>query len=129
MTSCCSSRWSLACVQKAADYALTLHAGDVCGRYAWAQGPIANTQQYYPRDFSLFTWGDATGLVRVPTKCSAGTLGNPNNRSLATVKANACATGAKYAKTPRADEDYVNYVRGSAGRAFRRAVMKGGRWR
>ena len=68
-------------------------------------------------------------LVRVPTKCSAGTLGNPNNRSLATVKANACATGAKYAKTPRADEDYVNYVRGSAGRAFRRVVVKGGRWR
>jgi choice-of-anchor A domain-containing protein len=56
-------RWSLACVQKAADYAMnTLNAGDVCGRYAWAQGPIANTQQYYPRDFSLFTLGDATGL-------------------------------------------------------------------
>jgi len=57
-------RWGLACVQKAADYAMnTLKAGDVCGRYAWAQGPIANTQQYYPRDFNLFTLGDATGLA------------------------------------------------------------------
>ena len=59
-------RWGLACVQKAADYAMnTLKAGDVCGRYAWAQGPIANTQQYYPRDFNLFTLGDATGLADV----------------------------------------------------------------
>jgi choice-of-anchor A domain-containing protein len=58
-----TSRWTLACVQKAADYAKnTLKAGDVCGRYAWAQGPIWYTKQYYPRDFNLFTLGDATGL-------------------------------------------------------------------
>jgi choice-of-anchor A domain-containing protein len=56
-------RWTLACVQKAAEYARdVLKFGDPCGRYAWAQGPIANTQQYYPRDFSLFSLGDAKGL-------------------------------------------------------------------
>ena len=69
---CCSSsgHWGLACVQAAANLAkqnnLTVSGkSDYCGRYAWAQGPIANTQQYYPRDFSLFTLGDATGLADV----------------------------------------------------------------
>jgi len=76
MTSCCSGRWTLACVQTAAEYANTvLQAGDVCGRFAWAQGPVGHgwsqgpvafpLQQYYPRDFSLFVLGDAKGLVDV----------------------------------------------------------------
>jgi hypothetical protein len=49
-------------VQAAAIYGMYTGVGDYCGRYAWRQGPIANTQQYYPRDFNLFTLGDAKGL-------------------------------------------------------------------
>ncbi len=73
MTACCTGRWTLACVQTAAEYAsTTLQAGDVCGRFAWAQGPVGSGlaqglvalphQQYYPRDFSLFVLGDAKGI-------------------------------------------------------------------
>jgi choice-of-anchor A domain-containing protein len=64
--SCCNQsggRWSMACVQQGADFARqsNLSGGDVCGRYAWTQGPIAGTQQFYPRDFNLFTLaGDAS---------------------------------------------------------------------
>ena len=61
---CCSTRWDLSCVQNAARHARdVLEAGDVCGRYAWTQGPIPGTGQYYPRDFSLFaTNGVAHGI-------------------------------------------------------------------
>ncbi len=53
--SCCTSRWGLSCVQTGAAYAKqnNLSGGDYCGRYAWAEGPIAGTEQYYPRDFNL----------------------------------------------------------------------------
>jgi choice-of-anchor A domain-containing protein len=61
---CCSTRWGLSCVQNAARYARdTVGAGDVCGRFAWAQGPIPGTGQFYPRDFNLFvTAGQANGI-------------------------------------------------------------------
>jgi choice-of-anchor A domain-containing protein len=41
--------------------------GDICGRYAWAQGPIGtDNKQYYPRDFSLFALGgNVTGFPDV----------------------------------------------------------------
>lgn len=77
LASCCHpnvGRWNLSCVEAAADYANAApnNLGDVCGRYAWTQGPLAGTQQYYPRDFNLFalggpptTSGDVTGLVDV----------------------------------------------------------------
>jgi choice-of-anchor A domain-containing protein len=59
---CCSSKWTLSCVQKGAAWALLQNldgkGGDICGRYAWTQGPLPNTQQYYPRDFNLLTLGD-----------------------------------------------------------------------
>jgi choice-of-anchor A domain-containing protein len=66
---CCTTssvspkRWDLACVQLAARHARdTLGLGDVCGRYAWAQGPIAGASQYYPRDFNVFSLGQLNGL-------------------------------------------------------------------
>jgi choice-of-anchor A domain-containing protein len=60
LSGCCNQsggRWSLACVQAGADWARqnNLGGGDICGRYAWAQGPVTGTQQYYPRDFNLVT--------------------------------------------------------------------------
>ena len=65
-------RWTLACVQAGAEYAkTTLNQGDICGRYAWAlgpmvNGPLQNRTQLYPRDFNLFTLsGDATGFTDV----------------------------------------------------------------
>lgn len=65
---CCTTspvnpkRWDLACVQLAARYAEdNLGLGDVCGRYAWAQGPIPGTGQFYPRDFNIFA-GGAEGI-------------------------------------------------------------------
>jgi choice-of-anchor A domain-containing protein len=71
-SNCCDQQsgkgwWKLSCVQAGAAYAKnTLNAGDVCGRYAWAQGPIAGTQQYYPRDFSLLALsGKASGFQDV----------------------------------------------------------------
>lgn len=73
--SCCdqnNGRWTLTCVQAGAEYAKnTLNQGDICGRYAWAlgpmtQGPLQNRTQLYPRDFNLFTLsGDATGFTDV----------------------------------------------------------------
>ena len=80
LPACCSNtssgHWGLACVQKAANIVRQNNwtvsgKNDYCGRYAWAQGPIANTQQYYPRDFSLFTLGDAT-LTDVEGPVAAG---------------------------------------------------------
>jgi choice-of-anchor A domain-containing protein len=61
---CCSTRWDLSCIQVGARYAKNvLEAGDVCGRFAWAQGPIPGTGQFYPRDFNLFVVaGAATGI-------------------------------------------------------------------
>jgi len=66
---CCTTstvspkRWDLACVQQAARYARdTLQIGDVCGRYAWAQGPVPGTGQYYPRDFNVFSLNQVNGL-------------------------------------------------------------------
>jgi len=63
-SSCCSTRWGLSCVQNAARIARdVLGAGDVCGRYAWAQGPVPGTGQYFPRDFNLFVLsGEARSL-------------------------------------------------------------------
>jgi choice-of-anchor A domain-containing protein len=46
--------------------------GDLCGRNAWAQGPIAGTQQKYPRDFNLFTLGDATNFPDVAGAAAVG---------------------------------------------------------
>jgi choice-of-anchor A domain-containing protein len=64
---CCSQhaggRWDLACVQEGARFATQQNLGDICGRDAWAQGPIAGTQQYYPRDFNLFVLGNASGFT------------------------------------------------------------------
>jgi hypothetical protein len=56
-----NSGWSLTCVQAGAAWARanwdqlsSAYAnGDYCGRYAWAEGPVTGTQQYYPRDFNL----------------------------------------------------------------------------
>ncbi len=58
---CCTGgsgtlRWSMDCVQWAAEYAKDPNnttLGDYCGRYAWTQGPLPNSQQSFPRDFSL----------------------------------------------------------------------------
>jgi len=62
---CCSSRWDLSCVQIGARYARdSLSAGDVCGRYAWTQGPIPGTGQFYPRDFNLFATNGAVTNIR-----------------------------------------------------------------
>jgi choice-of-anchor A domain-containing protein len=67
LANCCTStgRWTLTCVQTGAA-AARLNGwgnGDPCGRYAWAQGPIPGTQQFYPRDFNLFAVNGAiTGL-------------------------------------------------------------------
>ena len=65
--SCCAAggRWNLSCVQTGAAYAKqwNLSGGDPCGRYAWAQGPLPGTSQYYPRDFNLFAVsGNVYGL-------------------------------------------------------------------
>jgi choice-of-anchor A domain-containing protein len=58
-----SNRWDLACVQLAARYARDNFAlGDVCGRYAWTQGPILKTGQFYPRDFNVFALGSLSGI-------------------------------------------------------------------
>jgi hypothetical protein len=74
-SNCCdqnNGRWTLACVQAGAEYAkTTLNQGDICGRYAWAlgpmvNGPLQNRTQLYPRDFNLFTLsGNATGFTDV----------------------------------------------------------------
>ncbi len=77
--SCCASggRWSLSCVQMAASYAKqnNLAGGDFCGRFAWAQGPIPGTGQYYPRDFNLIAVaGGINGLrdVEGPVGAAGG---------------------------------------------------------
>jgi choice-of-anchor A domain-containing protein len=66
--SCCDQsskgRWSLWCVQKGADWLHQTNGTDDCGRFAWAEGPIANTQQYYPRDFNLVTLGGGVSGFR-----------------------------------------------------------------
>lgn len=69
--SCCSDaagtqRWGLACVQKAADTARAQNrlGGDYCGRYAWAQGRVGTTDQYYPRDFNLVAVSGGVNSVR-----------------------------------------------------------------
>jgi len=61
--SCCATggRWGLSCVQAGAVWAkantsqlgTAYSNGDYCGRFQWAQGPLPNTQQYYPRDFNF----------------------------------------------------------------------------
>jgi choice-of-anchor A domain-containing protein len=59
--SCCiyQSRWTVACVERGeAYYAANIGSDDVCGRRGWIQGPIAGTDQFYPRDFNLVTLGD-----------------------------------------------------------------------
>jgi Putative Ice-binding-like adhesive domain len=57
--SCCTTRWNLACVQKAAAWARSnTNVGDYCGRYAWALGPAG--KQYYPRDFNLVALGQGS---------------------------------------------------------------------
>ena len=62
---CCSMRWGLSCVQNAARIARDiLGAGDVCGRYAWAQAPVPGTGQYFPRDFNLFVLSGEARSVR-----------------------------------------------------------------
>jgi choice-of-anchor A domain-containing protein len=76
---CCTDRWSLSCVQAAAEYARNnnLKGGDFCGRYQWVQGPLPNTRQYYPRDFNLMAvsapgiLGDITGLRDVEDPVAA----------------------------------------------------------
>ena len=80
ISACCATggRWNLSCVQKAATYALqnNLSGGDYCGRYAWAQGPIAGTGQFYPRDFNLFVVSGAVNQLRDtegPVAASSGT--------------------------------------------------------
>jgi hypothetical protein len=72
---CCTTRWSLACVQAGADYARNnnLSGGDYCGRYAWTQGLITKTnadgskhdfKQYYPRDFNLMALSGNVASLR-----------------------------------------------------------------
>lgn len=77
---CCTDgngtlRWSMDCVQWAADYAkdpANTTLGDYCGRYAWAQGPLPNTQQAFPRDFSLVALsGDVNGALDIADPIAA----------------------------------------------------------
>ena len=80
---CCSSRWGLKCVQAASSYEHSTTGNDICGRYQWAQGPIKNTQQYYPRDFNLFAVaGDATGLADVEGPVGGGNITTASSFSL-----------------------------------------------
>ena len=59
--------------------------GDICGRYAWTQGPVSSSiPQYYPRDFNIVTlagdlWNfqDVWGPVAVN-----GNLGSANGFEL-----------------------------------------------
>ncbi|MBN1608036.1 MAG: choice-of-anchor A family protein [Polyangiaceae bacterium] len=62
---CCTSHWGVACVQKAAAYHED-HNPDVdyCGRYAWTQGPIEGTGQYYPRDFNIIALNGSLSHLR-----------------------------------------------------------------
>ncbi len=90
-SNCCQSngRWSLWCAQKGAEYAkgqkLGVPDGDICGRYAWTQGPVSSSiPQYYPRDFNIVTlagdlWNfqDVWGPVAVN-----GNLGSANGFEL-----------------------------------------------
>ncbi len=67
---CCSSgtdagRWGLRCVQRAAANAMQLPGvGDYCGRYAWAGGRVAGTQQHFPRDFNLVALSGAVSTLQ-----------------------------------------------------------------
>jgi choice-of-anchor A domain-containing protein len=65
LPACCnqqSGRWSLLCVQKAADST----GLDPCGRKWWAKYVVQNTQQHIPRDFSLVVLsGGTTGFMDV----------------------------------------------------------------
>ncbi len=63
-------RWDLACIQKGSAYAFNILKQDVCGRYAWTQGPVVDTpsdhDQYYPRDFNVFAVaGTVSNLAHV----------------------------------------------------------------
>jgi choice-of-anchor A domain-containing protein len=92
---CCNPQgwWSMACVQRGAAYAkehnlIIEGSSDYCGRYAWAQGPIANTKQYYPRDFNLFVLGgdassftDVNGPVAAAGKITTSGFNLSNSRS------------------------------------------------
>jgi len=64
---CCTKnpggRWDLGCVQEGHRFAKEHNLGDLCGRDAWVQGPIAGTQQHYPRDFNMFVLGNV-GVFR-----------------------------------------------------------------
>jgi choice-of-anchor A domain-containing protein len=64
MASCCSTRWSLLCVQKGADWwAKQPNSIDVCGRFEWSQLQVPGTQQHFPHDFNLVTLaGDTSGF-------------------------------------------------------------------
>jgi len=86
---CCTTssvspkRWDLACVQKAARYARdNLQIGDVCGRYAWAQGPVTGTGQYYPRDFNVFSLNQLNGLRDTEGPAAAGSIISLNSFNL-----------------------------------------------
>ncbi len=60
---CCTGRWGLSCIGKAVALARSTVLGDYCGRYAWDQGPLPGTGQYYPRDFNLVALaGEANSL-------------------------------------------------------------------
>lgn len=93
LPTCCTSRWTLLCVQAAADYYLNtvkqgdLVSGDFCGRYAWTIGPVANGKQQYPRDFNVFalasdatSFTDVQGPVAAAGKVTANSFGLSGGR-------------------------------------------------
>ncbi len=63
---CCETRWSLRCVQKAAAYARQNGVGgsDYCGRYAWDRVSVPGTRQRFPRDFNIVTLSGSVGQAR-----------------------------------------------------------------
>ena len=84
---CCGDQapgtWDLACIQKGSSYAFNQLNQDVCGRYAWAQGPVTGTQQYYPRDFNLVALGGAaSGLADVEGPVASAGLATARSFSL-----------------------------------------------
>jgi hypothetical protein len=77
---CCNTanstgRWSLSCVQWAADYAYNKQKTtpvDYCGRYAWTQSHLDKTEQYFPRDYNIVALnGDVVGLRDVDDPVAA----------------------------------------------------------